>query len=116
MRMTWNGRTIAWSSVVVPQVVRLARNQDSALYSRLMGFPDDLPDLAKKRPPGGNSRPEGIRESCYARRTRNELDSPTLASGPDPTSLVAIIPKFGWICRSMKRDLGFGRLAGIYFT
>jgi len=40
---------------------------------RLLGFPRDLPDLAGLRPPGGNSRPDGIHESCYARRQDGRL-------------------------------------------
>ena len=55
------------------EVISLAHEKDAAMHSRLMGFPDDLPDLARRRPPGGNSRPEGIRESCHARRIRKEL-------------------------------------------
>ena len=39
----------------------------------LLGFPQDLPDLARLRPPGGNRRPEGIRESSLAKRQRDEL-------------------------------------------
>jgi hypothetical protein len=54
-------------------VLRLARQKDTALYTRLLGFPDDLPNLARKRPPAGNSRPAGIKESCHARRARKEL-------------------------------------------
>ena len=37
-----------------------------------MGYPTDLPDLANKRCPE-NARPEGIEESCFALRARNEL-------------------------------------------
>lgn len=37
-----------------------------------MGYPDELPDLSKLRPPT-NSRPEGIQNSAYARRGRGEL-------------------------------------------
>jgi hypothetical protein len=33
-----------------------------------MSYPDDLPNLARLRPPGGNTRPEGIAESAFARR------------------------------------------------
>jgi len=40
---------------------------------RLLGFPRDLPDLGGLRPPGGNSRPDGIHESCYARRQDGRL-------------------------------------------
>jgi len=39
----------------------------------LLGFPQDLPDLANLRPPGGNNRPEGIWESAFAKRDRGEL-------------------------------------------
>lgn len=39
-----------------------------------MRFPDDLPDLSRKhKQPFGNSRPQGIAESWFARRSRGEL-------------------------------------------
>jgi hypothetical protein len=56
------------------EIIRLATSCDRGLYVRLMGFPDDLPDLSSKRPPGGNSQPGGIRNSFMARRQRGELD------------------------------------------
>jgi len=37
-----------------------------------LGFPDDLPDLASKRPPGGNTRPNGLNQSCFEQRKRGE--------------------------------------------
>jgi hypothetical protein len=43
------------------------------LRRRYLGYPDDLPDLATLRPPGGNSRPEGIRECCFERRRKGTL-------------------------------------------
>lgn len=39
----------------------------------LFGYPTDLPDLAALRPPGGNTRPDGVHESAFAQRTRGEL-------------------------------------------
>jgi hypothetical protein len=45
----------------------------SRLRKRYFGYPDDLPDLANLRPPGGNSRPDGITASCFERRRRGEL-------------------------------------------
>lgn len=60
-RMLWMG------------IVALAREHDPALYRKLMGYPADLPDLAALRPPGGNTRPEGIEQSCYARRQSGTL-------------------------------------------
>ena len=55
------------------EIVELAAACNPALYRRLMGFPDDLPDLSALRPPDGNSRPERIAESHFARRQRGEL-------------------------------------------
>lgn len=60
-RMTWIG------------IVALAANGDLDLYRKLMGFPNDLPDLERLKPPGGNARPEGVTASCSARRRRGEL-------------------------------------------
>ncbi len=54
-------------------IVDLARRHDPDLHRRLMGFPDDLPDLGRLRPPGGNTRPDGLRESHLAQRKRGEL-------------------------------------------
>lgn len=53
--------------------VQLARENDSQQYQRLMQYPDDLPDLSRLRPPAGNTRPEGIEQSCLSRRERHEL-------------------------------------------
>jgi hypothetical protein len=50
-----------------------AAPQAQAALQELLGFPDDLPDLAAKRPPGGNMRPDGIAASCFERRRRGEL-------------------------------------------
>jgi hypothetical protein len=40
---------------------------------RWFGYPDDLPELAALRPPGGNDHPEGIAQSHFERRQRGEL-------------------------------------------
>lgn len=54
-------------------ITALAEQCDPGLHRRLMGFPDDLPDLARLRPPGGNMRPEGVRASHFARWKRGSL-------------------------------------------
>lgn len=54
-------------------IVRLAQRFDPELYRRVMGYPDDLPDLSTLEPPGGNSRPGGVGESCLARRQDGTL-------------------------------------------
>jgi hypothetical protein len=48
-----------------------ARRPD--LYAVWLGYPDNLPDLARLRPPRGNSRPAGIEQSHFSRQQRGEL-------------------------------------------
>ena len=55
------------------EILDLAQRYDPNLVVRIIGYPDDLPDLSRLRPPGGNSRPEGIAPSHFARRERTEL-------------------------------------------
>jgi hypothetical protein len=54
-------------------IVSLAALHDPELHKRLMGYPEELPDLRRLRPPGGNSRPEGLAQSALVRRERGEL-------------------------------------------
>jgi hypothetical protein len=58
-------------------IIKLAKAYDPRLYQRLMGFPDDLPNLARLRPPGGNLRPEGIVESYFVKRRDGTLPETT---------------------------------------
>lgn len=53
--------------------VELAMAYDHEHFLRLMCFPADLPDLSRQQPPSGNSRPNGVNQSYYARRQRGEL-------------------------------------------
>lgn len=55
------------------EIVELARVHREERYLQLMGFPADLPVLDDRDPPGGNSRPDGVARSFYARRLRGEL-------------------------------------------
>lgn len=55
------------------RIIQLAAQYDQQLYRELMGFPDDLPDLARLRPPRGNTRREGLKQSNFERRERGEL-------------------------------------------
>lgn len=61
------------------RIVRLFQRYPSdpevrELYLEEFGFPDELPDLEKLRPPG-NERPEGIAISFHRRRQTGELPS-----------------------------------------
>jgi hypothetical protein len=55
------------------RIVQLAAVAEPDLYRRLLSFPDDLPDLQRLRPPGGNTRPAGITASHFARRQAGAL-------------------------------------------
>ena len=59
-----------WRSIWLRNV-QLAEVYDLEHFTRLMGFPDDLPSL--ELAPPVNTRPEGVRQSWYARRLRGEL-------------------------------------------
>lgn len=54
------------------RIVNLAEEYEANLYCQLAGFPADLPDLGKLRPPY-NDRKEGVDESWFARRRRGDL-------------------------------------------
>jgi hypothetical protein len=54
-------------------IIRLAQKHAPDLHRELLGYPEDLPDLSRLRPPGGNDRPQGIEQSHYAHRSRGEL-------------------------------------------
>lgn len=54
------------------RIVELANERDAVLYQQLTGFPGNLPDLGRLRPPS-NSRPEGIEISWHAKRVRGQL-------------------------------------------
>jgi hypothetical protein len=57
-------------------LIRLLTKSDhpkaSELLHRYLTIPDNPPVLAKCRPPGGNTRPDGIRSSYYERLRRGE--------------------------------------------
>jgi hypothetical protein len=55
------------------RILELTQQVDLPLYEHLMGFPDDLPNLSRLRPPEGNSRPSGLKASYFARREHGEL-------------------------------------------
>jgi hypothetical protein len=55
------------------RIIALTEIHDPPLHGRLIGFPEDLPNLRRLRPPGGNGRPAGIQDSFYARRQAGTL-------------------------------------------
>jgi hypothetical protein len=53
-------------------VARLAESHADFLPS-VLGYPENLPNLKRLRPPAGNDRPEGISESVFERRRAGTL-------------------------------------------
>jgi hypothetical protein len=73
LKLDLNGsRMVSWRLLWM-RIVELAAANDEPLYQRIMGYPNDLPDLARLRPPGGNARPPGVSQSHFARAARGEL-------------------------------------------
>ena len=54
------------------RIVDLAKGRDRRLYFQLVGFPEDLPNLSKRKPPQ-NARQEGLEHCWFARRKRDNL-------------------------------------------
>lgn len=54
------------------RIIDALKASDPQLYVELMGFPDDLPDLRRKRI-SQNSKPEGVDNCYFVQRERNEL-------------------------------------------
>jgi hypothetical protein len=57
---------------LIINTLRSLTSHDRQAYILWMRYPDDLPDLSRLRPPG-NTRPQGVNDSCFARRIRGEL-------------------------------------------
>ena len=54
------------------RIVALAKDRDPSLYSQLVAFPENLPDLRKLRPTY-NTRKQGLPQCWFAQRERGEL-------------------------------------------
>jgi hypothetical protein len=67
-----NPRLVAWRLLWI-RLVDLASEHDANLFAQLLGHPFDFPNLARLRPPCGNTRPSGVSASHFARRARGEL-------------------------------------------
>ncbi len=65
-------RMVEWR-ILWMRIADLAERQDRDLWRRIVGFPNELPDLRRMRPPAGNGRPEGIVESWAVQSERGKL-------------------------------------------
>jgi hypothetical protein len=67
---------VAFRRLILDVLNLLGRKRDreaAELRRRYLGYPVNLPNLSALKPPGGNSRPQGIEQSAFARRERGEL-------------------------------------------
>jgi len=58
---------------MIIKTMQILANADRDTYLLWMGYPEELPDLSKLRP-SSNTRPDGIKNSFFARHQRGELD------------------------------------------
>jgi len=72
LQLDLNSPSLRRWRVMWMRIFELARERDPWLYRQLAGFPANLPDLSRLRPPK-NHRPEGIESSWFAKRYRGEL-------------------------------------------
>jgi hypothetical protein len=71
-----NSRLVEYRARMIATVRRLSSSldaEDQSLLHLWLGFPDNLPNLAILRPPGGNTRPAGVGKCHYQRRIAGEL-------------------------------------------
>ena len=61
-----------WRSLILETLAELAKSPDNRVYKMWMSFPDDLPNLARLRPPE-NSLPDGVVNCWWSMRERGEL-------------------------------------------
>ena len=54
------------------RMLTTAQQYDLVLYRQLLGFPKDLPDLSRLRPPS-NTKPKDVEHSFHAQRKREGL-------------------------------------------
>jgi hypothetical protein len=77
-------RAVERRSLIIGMVTALAKT-DWNLLKRLMGYPDDLPNLAAEPRPKTNSLPDGVNNSYFVLRARGELrESYYFSSGIPP--------------------------------
>ena len=67
-----NKNRIYWRHLLISTFRCLANEGRTEILTLWMRFPEDLPDLSKLRP-SGNAKPDGVKNSYYARRARGEL-------------------------------------------
>ncbi|MBL8205243.1 MAG: hypothetical protein JNM09_13495 [Blastocatellia bacterium] len=63
---------IRFRRLIIDTVQSLRKTGQTETLLLWLGYPQDLPDLSKLKPTG-NTKPEGVAQSHYARRMRGEL-------------------------------------------
>jgi hypothetical protein len=66
----------AFRQLMLDMLTVLGRKRQAevaSLLQRFLAYPANLPDLAVLKPPGGNARPDGLADSSFERRRRDEL-------------------------------------------
>lgn len=64
---------VQWRKLILKSVQLARQHHDRDILRLVLGLPQMLPNLARLKPPGGNTRSEGLRMSWHARDERGEL-------------------------------------------
>lgn len=70
-------KLVTFRSGMIEILAKLASREDpdGQLARHYLGFPDSLPNLSRLKPPGGNTKPDGVMASFFARREQGNLAS-----------------------------------------
>jgi 5-methylcytosine-specific restriction endonuclease McrA len=62
---------VRYRKLLIDTLSSLAPEKEEEILCQWLGFPDDLPNLSNRQ--AANSRPDGINQSYYEKRSRGEL-------------------------------------------
>ncbi len=63
---------VRWREEMIARIKGYKKHEPER-YRSALGFPDDLPDLESKKPPGGNTKPAGAKNCRYRQRADQAL-------------------------------------------
>jgi hypothetical protein len=59
--------------IEVLEMLSRREDPDGQLARHYLGYPDSLPNLSLLKPPGGNSKPEGVDANFFAQRQQGRI-------------------------------------------
>lgn len=66
--MDLNDPSLIRYRLLIADILMLAKQSESSIFQRMLGLPENCPNLRRLRPPGGNQRPEGLNRCWHIKR------------------------------------------------